>query len=105
MTRVGRWMSESEYKKMLETGKVQMSDGGITHVTNPADINAFKAAKKGSIYVEFDVETNVINNGGKKEWGIISGPNSPIDKLNRKKGLPGIEKMPDAFNIEVKVKK
>lgn len=38
-TRVGRWMSESEYKKMLETGKVQMSQADITHVANPADIN------------------------------------------------------------------
>ena len=41
-TRVWRWMSKEEYKKMLETGRVQMSlNGTTTYVANPADINAF----------------------------------------------------------------
>ena len=56
MVRVGRWMCRDEYDKMVKTGKVQESYSGITHVANPADYNAFyKQAKKGSVYVEFDV--------------------------------------------------
>ncbi|KDE70481.1 hypothetical protein FUSO7_10625 [Fusobacterium necrophorum BFTR-2] len=89
-------MSESEYKKMLETEKVQMSQ---------ADINAFKAAKKGSIYVEFDVKTKVISPGGNENWEIISGPNSIRNRYYKQKGLPTIDEIPDAYNIEVKGKK
>ena len=44
--RVDRWMSRNELEKMLKTGRVQSSEGGITHVTNPSDTEAFKAAKK-----------------------------------------------------------
>ena len=104
-TRVGRWMSEEEYKKMLETGKVQMSQADITHVANPADINAFKGAKKGSIYVEFDVKTKVISPGGNENWGIISGPNSIRNRFYKQKGLSTIEEIPDAYNIEIKGRK
>ena len=102
-TRVGRWMSQAEYDKMIETGKVQMSGDNKVHVANPADINAFgKQAPKGSIYVEFDVPSNTISAGGTDGWGIINGPGSLIDRLNAKKGLPRITEMPDATNIEIK---
>jgi len=48
-TRVGRWMSQAEYDKMVKTGRVQMSPNGNTaYVANPA----FKAAPSGSICVE-----------------------------------------------------
>ncbi|MCG6842218.1 hypothetical protein [Fusobacterium nucleatum] len=104
-TRVGRWMSEEEYKKMLATGKVQMSQADITHVANPADINAFKGAKKGSIYVEFDVKTKVISPGGNENWGIISGPNSIRNRFYKQKGLSTIDEIPDAYNIEIKGRK
>lgn len=102
-TRVGRWMSQAEYDKMVETGKVQMSGDNKVHVANPADIDAFgKQAPKGSIYVEFDVSSNTISAGGTDGWGIINGPGSLIDRLNAKKGLPRITEMPDATNIEIK---
>ena len=104
-TRVGRWMSEEEYKKMLATGKVQMSQADITHVANPADINAFKGAKKGSVYVEFDVKTKVISPGGNENWGIISGPNSIRNRFYKQKGLSTIDEIPDAYNIEIKGRK
>ena len=104
-TRVGRWMSEEEYKKMLATGKVQMSQADITHMANPADINAFKGAKKGSVYVEFDVKTKVISPGGNENWGIISGPNSIRNRFYKQKGLSTIDEIPDAYNIEIKGRK
>ena len=46
---------------MLKIGRVQSSEGGITHVTNPSDPEAFKAAKKGSVFVEFDIDKILLN--------------------------------------------
>ncbi|MBE6047566.1 MAG: hypothetical protein E7213_04020 [Clostridium sp.] len=102
-TRVGRWMSQEEYAKMVETGKVQMSPNGNTsYVANPADINAFGSqAKPGSIYVEFDVDSLKIYQAGNDGWGQIPGPGSLYDRLNIKKGLPPIEDMPNAYNIKI----
>ncbi len=106
-TKVGRWMSENEYEKMVETSRVQMSpNGNTTYVANPADINAFsKQAKNGSIYVEFDVDSSSVYPAGKNGWAQIPGPGSLIDRLNAKKGLPAIEDMPTANNIQIKGKK
>ena len=101
-TRVGRWMSQEEYDKMISSGKVQMSGDNKVHVANPADINAFgKQAPKGSLYVEFDVPSNTISKGGTDGWGIINGPGSLLDRLNAKKGLPRITEMPNATNITI----
>ncbi|WP_442855591.1 TreTu family toxin [Clostridium sp. Marseille-P2415] len=102
-TRVGRWMSQAEYDKMVETGRIQMSGDNKVHVANPADIEAFgKQAPKGSLYVEFDVSSNTISPGGTDGWGIINGPGSLLDRLNAKKGLPRITEMPQVTNIEIK---
>ncbi|NRT79266.1 RHS repeat-associated core domain-containing protein [Clostridium beijerinckii] len=102
-TRVGRWMSQEEYEKMVKTGQVQMSGDNKVHVANPADIDAFsKQAPKGSIYVEFDVPSNTISQGGTDGWGIINGPGSLLDRLNARKGLPPITEMPKPINIEIK---
>ena len=101
-TRVGRWMSQKEYDKMVASGKVQMSGDNKVHVANPADINAFgKQAPNGSLYVEFDVPSNTISKGGTDGWGIINGPGSLLDRLNAKKGLPRITEMPSATNITI----
>jgi len=51
---------------MLKTGKLQSSEGRITHVINPSNPEAFKAAKKGSVFVEFDIDKNIIKPGGKE---------------------------------------
>ncbi len=105
-TRVGRWMSQGEYDKMVASGKVQMSEDNKVHVANPAEINAFrKQAPKGSIYVEFDVPGNTISKGGTDGWGIINGPGSLLDRLNAKKGLPRITEMPNATNISIEGRK
>ena len=99
-TRVGRWMSQAEYKKMLESGTVPESFSGTTHVANPADMSAFgKQAKPGSIYVEFDVPSTSIkptSNG----WSKIIGPNSLEGRLALKKGLT-LPEMPKASNIKI----
>jgi RHS repeat-associated protein len=98
-TRVGRWMSKAELEAMVESGKVQASAGGITHVTVPANPDAFAAAAPGSVFVEFDVASGRVDPGGREDWGIISGPDSPRGRLAKRKG-EALE-MPDATNIEV----
>ena len=99
-TRIGRWMSQAEYKKLLETGTVPESFSGTTHVASPANVNAFgKQAKPGSIYVEFDVPSTSIkptSNG----WAKITGPNSLEGRLALKKGL-ALPEMPKATNIKI----
>lgn len=83
-----------------------MSDDNKVHVANPADINAFsKQAPKGSVYIEFDVPSNTVFPGGRDGWGIIAGPNSLYDRLNKKKGLPAITEMPRATSIVEKGRK
>jgi membrane protein involved in colicin uptake len=102
-TRVERWMAQAEYDKMVETGKVQMSPiGNTSYVANPADPNAFRAALKGSLYVEFDVSSNSIYNAGNESWGQIAGPGSNIDKFIQYKGFSPIIEMPSATNIQIK---
>lgn len=99
-TRVGRWMSQAEYEKMVKTGMVQESYSGTTHVANPASIEAFGI---GQIYVEFDVPTSALiqTNEG---WAKILGPNTIEARLAAKKGLP-IPEVPPATNIQVVGKK
>lgn len=83
-----------------------MSGDNKSYVANPADIDAFyKQAPSGSIYVEFDVPSSTISNGGKEGWGIINGPGSLLDRLREKKGLPRIEQIPDAENIKIEGEK
>jgi hypothetical protein len=92
-------MSETEYKNMVETGKVQESRSGATHVASPASPTAFdKQAKEGSIYVEFDVPTTSVKPGGKEGWAIIPGPNSLEGRNAAFRGRP-VPEMPDATNI------
>lgn len=75
-TRVGRWMSATEFKTMNETGRVVEGAGGRTYVVNPADPAAFTGAGRGSsIYAEFNVPTSVLKPGSKLEWSVIPGPN------------------------------
>ncbi|RYH21042.1 MAG: hypothetical protein EON54_25860, partial [Alcaligenaceae bacterium] len=75
-TRVGRWMSGTEFKLMNQTGRVVEGAGGRTYVLNPANPSAFTSAGKGSsVYAEFDVPTSVLRVGSKPEWSVIPGPN------------------------------
>ncbi|GHU38244.1 hypothetical protein FACS1894192_09350 [Bacilli bacterium] len=100
---VGRWMSQTEYDKMAETGRVQVSpNGNTTYVANPSNSSAFPSAPKGSLYVEFDVATETLKPAGKVEWSQIPGPNSLYDKLGQKQGLPPITEMPPASNLTVR---
>jgi RHS repeat-associated protein len=98
MTTVGRWMSKEEYALMKETGKVQESLSGTTHVANPADASAFmNQAKPGSVYVEFQVPTSSLK-ATNEGWAKIVGPNSLEGRLAARKGLE-IPQMPEVTDI------
>lgn len=79
---------------MNETGKVQESYSGTTHVAYPANPEAFsKQVKNGSVYIEFNVPRESIRPGGKSGWAIIPGPNSLEGRNAALRGRP-IPQMP-----------
>lgn len=98
MSRVGRWMSRAEYAKMKATGRVQADAAGQHRVAYPATADAYKAAPKGDIYVEYDVPTSSLGPGGTDGWRTISGPGSPQAKLAAKRGQP-IPELPEFKNL------
>jgi hypothetical protein len=103
-TRVGRWMSQAECNKMIETGTVQFStNGNTTYVSNPANIDAYISApyKHKSVYVEFDVATSALYPASKSTWSQIPGPGSNAAKYNEILGGPRIEGVVTAENIQV----
>jgi RHS repeat-associated protein len=94
-TTVGRWMSQAEHDTMTSSGKVQEGSGGVTNVAHPADVNAYlNQAASGSRYVEFDVLSDSLSQGGTDGWATIRGPNSWWANYGR--ALP---EMPAAENI------
>jgi len=74
-TTVGRWMSQAEYQVLQNTGRMVEGAGGQTFVTT-GGAASFSAAAKGSIYVEFQVATNSLIQGGKSGWFKVIGPNA-----------------------------
>jgi hypothetical protein len=102
--RVGRWMSEKEFLNMTKTGLVQESESGTTHVVYPPDVEGFyKQAKKGAVYVEFDVPENSVKGTSNLGWAKILGPRSLEGRLASKKGIKF--SMPPVTNIELITKK
>jgi hypothetical protein len=96
LTRVGRWMSPSEYDAMAGSGTVQEGAGGVTSVADPADPEAYmQQAASGSTYAEFDVPSETLSAAGKAGWATIRGPNSWFAQY----GL-ALSEMPSATNIE-----
>lgn len=97
-SRVGRWMSRTEYQAMKTTRVVQADSSGMHRVAYPATPDAYKAAPKGDIYVEYDVPTSSLSPGGTEAWRTIHGPGSPAARLAEKKGLP-IPQLPSFKNL------
>ena len=103
--RVGRWMSEKELAKMKETGKVQEGAGGQTYGSTAGPNDFKKTAKKGSLYVEYDVDNkSVITPAGKKTWVKTLGNSAPKSQKHRLKKQGGSFN-PSAKNIKIKDKK
>jgi RHS repeat-associated protein len=75
LTRVGRWMSETEFNQMSATGRVVEGAGGRTSVTRPPDPLSFRPPPSSTIFAEFNVPSGILRQGGRPEWAIIPGPN------------------------------
>ena len=98
LVRVGRWMSDEEFAKMIETGMAVESRSGTTHVAFPADRRSYEAqAAIGSVYIEFDVPSDSIRQT-QLGWAKILGPNTLEARLARRRGEP-VPEMPPATNI------
>jgi hypothetical protein len=91
---------------MIAEGRVQGTLSGIDlkSVTVPPDPEAFLAAEAGSLFVEFDVPTNQIAQGGRSSWGIIFGPNSIHGRLSAIRGTP-VSALPRVQNVVVRTVK
>jgi hypothetical protein len=104
MTKVGRWMSEAEYNVMKNTGRMLEGAGGKTSVAVGGP-NAFTGAAKGSVYVEFEVPTSSLIQGGQSNWHSIIGPNANNAQLYmlQKQGgqlLPQIQNLSPILKIK-----
>ena len=93
MTTVGRWMSQTEYEAMVNTGRIQESTlNGITSVTSPPNVEAWLSQTEGTHFVQFDVPSSAVR-ASDGLTAKIYGPNSIFGpKL-------GITEMPPATNI------
>ncbi|WP_429064971.1 RHS repeat-associated core domain-containing protein [Chitinophaga sp. W2I13] len=104
-TRVGRWMQPKEYAAMKSTGRIQEGAGGMTFTATSGPASFRKQAASGSVYVEFDVPSNSLLQGGQSDWfKTIGGGANAAMKYQLKK--QGGTLNPEVKNIsEVKEKK
>ncbi|OCT39562.1 two-partner secretion domain-containing protein [Pseudomonas putida] len=100
MTRVGRWMSPDELAQMQSSNKIVQGGGGQTFISTNGAADFKGAASKGSVYVEFDVPSSGLLQGGKEGWYKMIGPDASKSQqylLNKQGG----EHLPEVKNITV----
>jgi|GEM_PF-5914578 len=102
---VGRWMSQTEFTLMQKSGNVVESVTGTTHVTYPANPEAFTPANpaKSPLFVTFKVPKAALratNAAENKAWSKILSPNSLEGRLAKIKGNP-IPELPKAVDIKI----
>lgn len=95
-------MSRAEHDVMAAAGRVQPTVAGLDmkHVTAPPDSNAFRAAVRGSVFVEFDVIDAETSPGGRAGWLIIYGPKSAPGRLAAGRGLT-VAELPRVQNVMI----
>jgi len=95
-------MSNDELLAMQETGMVQESLSGTTHVAYPANAGSYgRQASPGSVYVEFDVpQSSLTITDSTNGWASINGPNSLVGRNAAFRGR-AIPQMPPAQNIKL----
>jgi RHS repeat-associated protein len=104
MTKVGRWMTKAEYEIMKKSGQMIEGAGGQTFVSTGGS-SSFKAASKGSVYVEFEVAANSLLQGGKQGWYKALGPTAGKamqSKLAKQGGqiLPSVQNISNILKIK-----
>jgi len=101
VTRVGRWMSSDELAQIQNGGAVVQGAGGQTFVSTNGALDYKPTALNGSVYVEFDVPTNSLLQGGNEGWFKLIGPDANRSQqflLNKQGGT----QLPPFYNISVK---
>jgi hypothetical protein len=93
-------MSRAEYDAMVSAGRVQPDLYGkdLKHATSPPNPDGYRASDAGSVFVEFDVSDSQVAKGGRNDWIIIYGPNSPRGILAARHNRL-LDGMPTAENI------
>jgi hypothetical protein len=95
--KVGRWMSPEEFHAMRTSGRVQEGAGGQTFAATSGPNSFIKQAKPGSVYVEFQVQSRHLLQGGRADWVKFIGPNAPRSQqmMLRKQGGELLPKVRD----------
>ncbi len=95
-------MSREEHDAMAAAGRVLPTVEGMDMkpVTAPPAPNAFRAAVRGSGFVEFDVIDAQTSPGGRANWLIIYGPKSALGRLAAGRGLT-VEELPRVQNVVI----
>jgi RHS repeat-associated protein len=101
---VGRWMSKAEYATMLKTGRMVEGAGGQTFVARGGS-TAFSAAAEGSVYIEFQVASRSLLQGGRSNWLKAIGPGAS-ESMKAALQKQGGQFLPNVKNISpiIKVK-
>jgi len=95
-------MSRTEHDAMAAAGRMLPTVGGLDmkHVTAPPDPDAFRAATRGSVFVEFDMIDAETSPGGRIDWLIIYGPKSALGRLAAMRGLT-VADLPRVQNVVI----
>jgi hypothetical protein len=94
---VGRWMSKAEYATMLKTGRMVEGGGGLTFVSKGGS-TAFSAAAEGSVYIEFQVASRSLLQGGRSNWFKAIGPGAS-ESMKAALQKQGGQLLPNVKNI------
>jgi hypothetical protein len=82
-TRVGQWMSKTEYERFLKTGEIPR-----TNVLMKGMDGYIKQANKGDYYVEFDIDPSLlVPKNEELGWALVKPKNQIYIKLYQNKGL------------------
>ncbi|NQZ38477.1 MAG: hypothetical protein HRT58_22640 [Crocinitomicaceae bacterium] len=96
-TTVGRWMSRTEAADMRNGSPAAVGAGNKTSVTVGGS-DVWPSAVRGSVYVEFDVPTNCLVQGGGDGIYSILGPDASLSQMSQLKKLGG-QASPPVQNI------
>ena len=92
-TRVGQWMSKTEYEQFLKTGEIPR-----TNVLTNGKEGYMKQADMGDYYVEFDIDSSLlVQKDSNLGWSLIKSKNNMYIKLVEKKGIT----LPDPIGTNI----
>jgi RHS repeat-associated protein len=93
-TRVGQWMSKTEYADFVKNGIIPR-----TNVLTKGKEGFIKQANKGDYFVEFDIDSSLLMTKDiDLGWSLVKSKNQMQVKLAEKKGLS----LPDPIGTNIK---